>query len=254
MVRALSSLASKVNIEDPDEVSILIAQGKWRDSYKANLCDFYSHYCKNYGLQYVKGRYRRDHKIPRVPSEEKIDLIIAHASKKYAIIYSIIKECGLRPIEVGNLTPNDIDLEKGLISVYTAKNGEPRILKLKENTLAMITEYVRSRNFNLSDRIFPPSTVISNTYERLKASLANKLKTPEIKKIRLYDLRHFYATMLYHRTKDILLVKERLGHRNINNTLIYTHLISFDEKEEYYSATAKTIDEAKKLRARARAR
>ena len=53
--------------------------------------------------------------------------------------------------------------------------------------------------------------------------------------------------MLYHRTKDILLVKERLGHRNINNTLIYTHLIDFNDKEEYYSATAKTVDEAKAL-------
>ncbi|MCJ7632554.1 hypothetical protein MUP77_09210 [Candidatus Bathyarchaeota archaeon] len=37
MVRALSSLASKVSIEDPDEVSALIAHGKWRDSYKANI-------------------------------------------------------------------------------------------------------------------------------------------------------------------------------------------------------------------------
>ena len=58
--------------------------------------------------------------------------MIAHSSKKYAMIYSIIKECGLRPVEVGNLSLNDIDLEKGSISVYTAKNGEPRILKLKD--------------------------------------------------------------------------------------------------------------------------
>jgi len=79
------------------------------------------------------------------------------------------------------------------------------------------------------------------------ASLANKLKAPELRKIRLYDLRHFYATMLYHRTKDILLVKEKLGHRNINNTLIYTHLVDFSENDGFYSATAKTIDEAKKL-------
>jgi hypothetical protein len=53
--------------------------------------------------------------------------------------------------------------------------------------------------------------------------------------------------MLYYRTKDILLVKEKLGHRNINNTLIYTHLVSFNENEEFYSATAKTVDEAAKL-------
>jgi len=90
LVNALNCLASNVDLENPDMVSMPIAQGKWKDSYKANLCDFYNHYCKHYNVRYVKARYRRDHKIPKVPSEEKIDQIIAHSSKKYAIIYSII--------------------------------------------------------------------------------------------------------------------------------------------------------------------
>jgi hypothetical protein len=53
--------------------------------------------------------------------------------------------------------------------------------------------------------------------------------------------------MEYHKTKDILYVKELLGHRNINNTLIYTQLVKFENEEEYHSATAKTIGEAKQL-------
>ena len=35
---------------------------------------------------------------------KKIDMLIAHASKKYALIYTIIKECGLRPVEVASLS------------------------------------------------------------------------------------------------------------------------------------------------------
>jgi integrase len=101
--------------------------------------------------------------------------------------------------------------------------------------------------FSLNEKLFPSAGVICNTYARLRTSLAKKLNDVEIHKIRLYDLRHFYATMLYHKTKDILLVKQKLGHRNINNTLVYTHLISFDEKEEYYSATAQNVAEASKL-------
>jgi hypothetical protein len=50
----------------------------------------------------------------------------------------------------------------------------------------------------------------------------------------------------YHKTKNMLYVKELLGHRNINNTLIYTQLVSF-ETDEYHSATVKIIEEAKKL-------
>jgi hypothetical protein len=37
-----------------------------------------------------------------------------------------------------------------------------------------------------------------------------------------------------------------LDHKNIKNTQIYMHLCDFGS-EEYYSATASTIDEARKL-------
>lgn len=48
--------------------------------------------------------------------------------------------------------------------------------------------------------------------------------------------------MEYHKTKDLVHVKEKLGHRNINNTLIYTHLVDFNE-DEYNSTIAKTQTE-----------
>lgn len=113
LITALNYVASRVDIEDTSGVSGLIAGAKWRDSYKANLCGFYSHYCKLYSIVFSKPRYRKDHKIPRVPTEEKINLIIGHASKKYAIIYRIAMECGLRPVEIGDSTLTDIDVEKG---------------------------------------------------------------------------------------------------------------------------------------------
>ena len=62
----------------------------------------------------------------------------------------------------------------------------------------------------------------------------------------LHTLRHWRATMEYHKTKDILHVKQLLGHKNINNTLIYTQLISF-ESDEYHVKTAKTLQEACEL-------
>ena len=233
MMRALLELSDHADLHNADDVLMHIARKKVKDSFKANLVDFYRHYADFYKICLVKVCYRRDHKVPRVPSEEKIDMLIAHASSKYALIYSIIKECGLRPVEVASLTLNDIDLEKGVLSVNSAKHGSPRALKLREKTQAMLNRYVKSRNFGLDDRLFPSGGIICNTYGRLRTSLSRKLNDYELHKIRLYDLRHFYATLLYHRTKDILLVKEKLGHRNINNTLIYTHLLDFGEKDEF---------------------
>ena len=48
------------------------------------------------------------------------------------------------------------------------------------------------------------------------------------------------------RENDLLQVINLLGHRNIESTLVYTQLISF-ESDEYYSAVAETLGEARKL-------
>lgn len=52
--------------------------------------------------------------------------------------------------------------------------------------------------------------------------------------------------MEYQRTRDILHVKHMLGHKRLENTEIYTHLVEF-ESNDYHVAHAKTIDEEDKL-------
>jgi hypothetical protein len=53
--------------------------------------------------------------------------------------------------------------------------------------------------------------------------------------------------MEYHRTKDILYVKQLLGHRNIQNTLKYTQLVQFEREDTFHSAVATKIDDARAL-------
>ncbi len=48
------------------------------------------------------------------------------------------------------------------------------------------------------------------------------------------------------KTKDILYVMRLLGHKNINNALVYTQLVEF-ENGDWHSATAQTVEEARKL-------
>jgi integrase len=61
-------------------------------------------------------------------------------------------------------------------------------------------------------------------------------------------LRHFYATKLYRQTKNLILVKEKLGHRNINSTMVYISLVDTDEENQnYHHTTATDEKEAGKL-------
>jgi len=56
--------------------------------------------------------------------------------------------------------------------------------------------------------------------------------------------------MEYHKTKDIIHVKELLGHRNIESTMVYINIEKslFQYKnDEFYFKTASSIDEAGKL-------
>jgi len=52
--------------------------------------------------------------------------------------------------------------------------------------------------------------------------------------------------MEYHKTKDILHVMHILGHRNINNTLLYTHLVNFKE-DDFVAKVAHSEKEVCKL-------
>ena len=95
-----------------------------------------------------------------------------------------------------------------------------------------------------SNRVFDGSLRhFRRSFRRQRKKIAEKLKNPRIGSINFHTLRHFKATMEYHRTKDILHVKQILGHRNINSTLLYTQLVNFKEND-YHVRVANNVKEA----------
>jgi integrase len=84
------------------------------------------------------------------------------------------------------------------------------------------------------------------SYTQQRKRLAHKLQDPRLLRITFHTFRHWKATMEYSKTKEILYVKQFLGHRNINSTLTYTQLVNF-ESEEYHVRISKTIEEDKEL-------
>ncbi|MEM2441799.1 MAG: tyrosine-type recombinase/integrase [Candidatus Bathyarchaeia archaeon] len=66
---------------------------------------------------------------------------------------------------------------------------------------------------------------LRKTFERQRRRIAHKLNNLRLKQIHFHTIRHWKATMEYAKTRDILHVMKVLGHKNIKNTLIYTHLV-----------------------------
>ncbi|MFC1486609.1 tyrosine-type recombinase/integrase [Thermoproteota archaeon] len=245
--KRLKFLAKNTDLDNTDEVKRFITcQEGWSNAYKESVVNGYVHFVRFYGLEWVKPKYKRSARLPNVPSSEQVNKIIAHSGRKYSMIFSVLRDTGLRPVELHRLTMKNIDLEKGVIFPESAKGGRARALKLKTATLAMLKEYVTKNNFSLNESMFPNTDIVCHVFMRIRNRLAKRLCEPQLKKFRLYDLRHYYATMLYHKTKDILLVKEKLGHRRLETTLIYTHLIDFRD-EEFTVRAVETVEQATKL-------
>lgn len=80
--------------------------------------------------------------------------------------------------------------------------------------------------------------------------IAKKLRNPRIAKIHFHLIRHWFGTMLYHKTKDMDYVRRQLGHRNIMNTQIYVNMeqaFFAEGTDDYTVKVAATVEEATAL-------
>ena len=242
----LKLLAKHCNLNDPESVRSYIASKDCTMAYKSGLVDCYDRYVRFNHLEWSKPYFRREEPIIQLPTEERVNKIISSCQSKNALQFTLLKECGLRPIELHRLTLRYVDLENGILHIKTAKHGKVRTLRLKTKTLAMLRTYVSKHRFGLSDIMFSKPDTMSKAFQQARKRTAEKFQDPEILKVRLYDLRHFYGSMLYHKTKDLLFVKEKLGHRSLSSTMRYMHLIDWDY-DEFIVKIASSIEEYKSL-------
>jgi len=250
---------SGVNILHPEEVKAFIAeQQRWNNNSKATASSMYDIFCKYMHLQWTPPRYEYQQPIPFVPTEEQVDALIAGVGKRTAPFLQLLKETGVRLGEAVRLKWTDIDFARGTVSINTPeKKSLPRILKISPTLIAMLnvlprtTAYVfirdkKSVETNLKKNFSIAKNTAEKNFRDQRHKLARKLGNERLKQIHLHTFRHFYATMLYAKTLNILKVQQALGHKNLMNTQIYTHLVNFPS-EEYEVQVAETLDEAKKL-------
>lgn len=105
----------------------------------------------------------------------------------------------------------------------------------------------------INDNLFGDYTGFSlkATFTRVRARQAFKLGNPRLKEIHLHTFRHWKATMLYHYTKDVMLVKEFLGHKELDNTQLYIQLdkalFQGVPDDAFIIRAVHTVEEATKL-------
>jgi integrase len=182
----LRFLARHVDLDDPEAVKGFIANRPgWSNAYKQGVAYAYNSYVKANGLQWTLPRFRIEDKLPRIPTEEKINQVIVRARGKYVLVFSILRDTGMRPIELERTRTRDIDLERGTITVRTAKGGAGRIVQVRRQTLALLKEYLGKHSFGLNDQPFPRRKKMTGRWVRLRNTVAAKLMDPAFRTIRM---------------------------------------------------------------------
>lgn len=138
-------------------------------------------------------------------------------------LLEVLFSTGLRISEALALNRHEIIREAGNKTVeitIIGKGGWQRVVYISPVAIKAILRYVAGRD-DEDDRLFmiTPRRAQKMVKERAKQAGVEKHITPHI-------FRHSLATDLLRKGVDIRFVSEFLGHKSLNNTMIYTHVVN----------------------------
>lgn len=176
-------------------------------------------------------------------TKEEYDTFIAGVDKRNEdyLMFEILFWTGIREGELLALTLSDFDMSNNLLHInktYHRINGKDVISTPKtDNSVRTIIipnflkeevqEYI-GQHYGLpeNERLFP---IVARTLQKRLKKYEEKTG---VKPIRVHDLRHSHVAYLINQGVEPLIIKERLGHKNIQITLnTYGHLYPSRQKE-----------------------
>ncbi len=151
--------------------------------------------------------------------------------KRNLVLFYLFIFCGLRRNEVLHLQIRDIDFERKVITIRgdTSKSGITRQVPLHSTLVMYLKDYLQIRK-----RFTTPLLLVSRnrddglTIEGLKR-LTEKIKQVSGIQFHPHQFRHTFAVNFLKSSNNIAKLKQLLGHKDINMTLVYLRCLPVDE-------------------------
>ena len=213
---------------------------------KATDWGFYEGQIPTSKVQFPKVNNKRERFLKYDEAKQLLDALNEVSSQVHdQALISI--HCGLRFSEIAKLTWGDIDLDNGVIQIRDAKSGNRHayITKPVKEALLRLDELNSYKPNNL---LFPSKnnkrqTQVSTTYSRTVKKLKfNDGISDSRQKVVFHTLRHSFASWLAIQGTSLYEIKELLGHRSIEMTERYAHLLP-DVKRKAVNRLAETFKE-----------
>lgn len=152
------------------------------------------------------------------------------------LILKIIIYTGVRVSEILNLKMKDIFKEDNVYLLQIkGKGNKPRVVMIKSSIIENDLKYWLDMRVCNSDLLVCNQKGERLTQAYVSRIVENILISAGIRKEKngAHMLRHSFATLLYAKHHDLILVQEALGHADINTSRIYTHF----DKDRLYKTT-----------------
>jgi site-specific recombinase XerD len=169
--------------------------------------------------------------LPFVPTQEEAEIFISSLPDlKQQAMVSLMYSSGLRIGEVCNLRYEDVSRNLMRIHITHGKNRSDRYAVLSPRALDILTKYWYEFG-RPTEWLFPKQTDNSRPIDTFYLSRhihnhEEHLGWP--RRLTCHSFRHAYGTHLYENGADLFTIKELLGHKSLNSTLIYIHLAAPD--------------------------
>jgi integrase len=233
----LKALAIRADLNNPEKVEIAIARFTKQNgqpasnNYKDHLCSSYMHYVKYYKLTWERPHYIKQPIAIQPPTNARIETMISAAHTTLSLKLDISYRTGLRPCEiVGNkgLRTRDIHQDQNTITPRSAKGCNARpALKIPASLTTRLQTYITKNQLKPDEILFKGTPErYGEHFIRLKKRMARTLADPQYLNIRLYDIRHAYVTTLLRRIQNAEIVRQIMGHKRLDTTQKYMHLLA----------------------------
>ena len=234
--QCLKGLAKRCDLQNPDITALEIARYKLpngrnaTNSYKAKMATSYAYYCKINKIEWEKAVYHPEEKGIIPPTDEQVKMLISGIKGALSIKVQVMSETGLRPIEIQGekgLQVKSIHIDQKSITALSTKNCNARPpMIISEELTTRLQTYITKHKLQTEDLLFAGAAErFGESYRRARNKLADKLGKSELRYIRLYDLRHYYITKQMRRIQNAEIVRQMVGHKRLNTTQKYIHLL-----------------------------
>lgn len=229
------TLVAEVTADDIDEFKNVLKQRRYTSksiSRKINSIKAFFRYLIAQGLMEDNPAEAITHpKIEQTPPRALTRLeyrALRDACKGDDRLFAIVElllQTGMRISELASLQMEDVDLDRGILSIQAQNSREERKVPLNKAAKKALMDYLKVRPRTKEKTVFLTKTCRPFLVRNIRTAIDRYFRLAGIKDAKVNDLRHTFIVEQLKAGTPLVYVSQLVGHKRITTTEKYLNLI-----------------------------